>query len=777
MPSISGILVLTPTYASPRGAVANTQIRTAVVGIPGPAGPVGPQGLPGSGEGGGDALTANPLSQFAATTSAQLRGVVTDETGTEALVFAKSPTLVTPVLGAAAATTINGVTISGPGTLATGGFVLTLTAAAFVGGTNTGDQTISVGTTTTGAPGTAAAVSNTGTTTAPVFAFTVPRGDAGDAGPSQVAIPDDAEGSLAFVHAVDGQLGAVGYDDEFGFAFLRAGSTDVRIYTDGTFLVDGAPVGGGGGGTSDHAALTNLDYAAAGHTGFARTGGTNTFADDQTLAADRKLVLAASGAGFAGEVYAAEDGVVIAFGGTSIKLQDSALDAGGVAATFATVNGVTLTGSGTLATGSFALTTTGTAAVSGTNTGDQDLSAYALTTNPLSQFAATTSDQLRGVLTDETGTGAAVFAASPVFTTPNIGAATGSVTGNAGTATALQTARTFAMTGDVTYTSPAFDGTGDVTAAATLANSGATAGSYTNADITVDAKGRVTAAANGSGGGGGTTLVRTQDFRLTTESGVPVSTADRTAQSTIYLTPYTGNQIALYDGSAWAVRSTAEISLALSGLTAAKNYDVFAYWTGSAVALELSAAWTTDTARADAVARQDGVWVKSGGATRRLVGTVRAVSATTTEFSPRGSNGAAKIYLANADNRVPVPVQKRTATATWTYAVSTIRQANASTANEIEVVLCVPGAAEIYLVSRAGSAGRVNGIGFDSVTAYAADSVTATANNTTDMTGGCGMRETVSPGFHYFAWLEFRVSGTVTFYGAADSGLFGSVFC
>ena len=40
---------------------------------------------------GGDALVANPLSQFAATTSAQLRGVISDETGSDALVFANSP--------------------------------------------------------------------------------------------------------------------------------------------------------------------------------------------------------------------------------------------------------------------------------------------------------------------------------------------------------------------------------------------------------------------------------------------------------------------------------------------------------------------------------------------------------------------------------------------------------------------------------------------------------------------------------------------------------------
>lgn len=56
--------------------------------------------------GGGDALVANPLSQFAATTSAQLAGVISDETGSGALVFATSPTFVTPTLGAATATSI-----------------------------------------------------------------------------------------------------------------------------------------------------------------------------------------------------------------------------------------------------------------------------------------------------------------------------------------------------------------------------------------------------------------------------------------------------------------------------------------------------------------------------------------------------------------------------------------------------------------------------------------------------------------------------------------------
>ena len=64
------------------------------------------------------ALTNNKLDVFAATTSAELAGVISDETGTGALVFANTPTLVTPNIGAATGTslvlsgdlTVNGTT-------------------------------------------------------------------------------------------------------------------------------------------------------------------------------------------------------------------------------------------------------------------------------------------------------------------------------------------------------------------------------------------------------------------------------------------------------------------------------------------------------------------------------------------------------------------------------------------------------------------------------------------------------------------------------------------
>ncbi len=109
----------------------------------------------------------------------------------------------------------------------------------------------------------------------------------------------------------------------------------------------------------------------------------------------------------------------------------------------------------------------------GTGSGD------ALTSNPLSQFVATTSLQLKGVISDETGSGALVFADTPTLIAPLLGTPTSGVMTNvtgtaasltAGNATKWTTGRTISLTGDVTYTSGSLDGSGNVTGTATLAN-------------------------------------------------------------------------------------------------------------------------------------------------------------------------------------------------------------------------------------------------------------------------------------------------------------------
>jgi len=91
----------------------------------------------------------------------------------------------------------------------------------------------------------------------------------------------------------------------------------------------------------------------------------------------------------------------------------------------------------------------------------------------------TTSAALAAVISDETGSGSLVFADSPVFTTPNIGTATGSITGNAATATALQTARTI--------NGVAFDGTANI-------NIAAPQNLYVSSDQTITSGGALTLA-------------------------------------------------------------------------------------------------------------------------------------------------------------------------------------------------------------------------------------------------------------------------------------------
>lgn len=94
------------------------------------------------------AVIGSPLSQFAATTSAQLAGVISDETGSGLLVFDTSPTLVTPTLGVASATSINKVAITAPATSATITIAdgKTLTASNTLTFTGTDGSSIAFGT-------------------------------------------------------------------------------------------------------------------------------------------------------------------------------------------------------------------------------------------------------------------------------------------------------------------------------------------------------------------------------------------------------------------------------------------------------------------------------------------------------------------------------------------------------------------------------------------------------------------------------------------------------
>ncbi len=258
---------------------------------------------------------------------------------------------------------------------------------------------------------------------------------------------------------------------------------------------------------------------------------------------------------------------------------------------------------------------------------------------------------------------------------------------------------------------------------------------------------------------------KVQDFRLTLTSGLPVTTADVTAASTIYCTPKTGKQISLYTGSAWVTRSSAEFSLALSGLTSGKPYDVFCYDNAGTPTLEFLV-WTNDTTRATALAYQDGVLVKSGDATRRYLGTFYTTATTTTEDS------VSKRYLWNYYNRVARQLERKETTGSWTYTTATWRQANGATANQVNFVVGVveDSVSASVDASGYGSAGIVfcTAVGVNSTSAPSGTYSHVSSASEISMTPN--WRGVPAVGMNYLAWLEWsRASGTTTFLGAVNT--------
>lgn len=258
--------------------------------------------------------------------------------------------------------------------------------------------------------------------------------------------------------------------------------------------------------------------------------------------------------------------------------------------------------------------------------------------------------------------------------------------------------------------------------------------------------------------------------RLTLESGASFSVSDQTAKTTIYYTPHAHNRIALWNGNAWVRRTFGEVSLALGTLTADKNYDVFGYDNAGTFALELSAAWTNDSTRADALTTQDGVSVKSGATTRRLLGTIRTVTTTTVEDS------AAKRFVANQDNLMPRSLRLSITTDSWTYNGASWRSSNNSTANRVQWLNSRPAGVQVHgWVMVGGGNEGATGMGIDSTTAPSGlIAACALAGTDSQFATPAAYAGEVAAGFHYAQLLEYTRSGSVTFFGDGNVATFGS---
>lgn len=275
--------------------------------------------------------------------------------------------------------------------------------------------------------------------------------------------------------------------------------------------------------------------------------------------------------------------------------------------------------------------------------------------------------------------------------------------------------------------------------------------------------------------------------RLTLESGVPVSTTDQTAKTTLYYTPFVHDQLWLFTASAITRYTFSEISLSGPSLTSGKNYDVFCYDDAGTLKLELSAAWTNDSTKADALAWQAGVgWVKSADHSRFWLGMIRA-SATN-----QMSDTAASRLVWNRFRQVRRDlIAAGEATQYWDYGTATWRAANANTTVGQGRVEFVRGASDstvscdyltrIFANAPNGGDGTP-GVGLDSTTVNSAAVFASGYAYTNAMSLTAKWQANVAVGYHYLQSLEIAPSSfTTRFYGrytnVCQSGLMGTIQC
>jgi hypothetical protein len=231
--------------------------------------------------------------------------------------------------------------------------------------------------------------------------------------------------------------------------------------------------------------------------------------------------------------------------------------------------------------------------------------------------------------------------------------------------------------------------------------------------------------------------------RLTLASGVPVMTVDVAAATTIYYTPYNGNNIPVYNGTVFVPYAFPEISLALNATphVANTNYDLFVWNNFGTLQLVSGPAWSSATARVAALALVNGIQTNAaslsaiaGGNTPVTVpvnqgiyvGTFRTLAAgqTAMVMNPAAASGgnASILGLWNNYNRVKLRGVSIDNGVSYTYSATTIRQARASAGNQVNFIcglLEETISIELFTCATSGASGSAKmGFGLDTTTAF-----------------------------------------------------------
>lgn len=277
---------------------------------------------------------------------------------------------------------------------------------------------------------------------------------------------------------------------------------------------------------------------------------------------------------------------------------------------------------------------------------------------------------------------------------------------------------------------------------------------------------------------------------LSVQNGQPLPQIDVTGATTLYWTPCQGGGCWLIVNGQFKWFPAVQVSLSLSGMTAGKNYDVWCRSVSGVPTMDLSAAWTNDYTRAEALGRtSEGIQIKSGDSTRLWLGTIRATAATTTNDSML-SRLVWSYY--NRDQRDMLVTE---ATDSWAGASNNAwRYVNNSSANFVEFVTgaatSLNARAQILTTTSTQGKDGSTGIGLDSTTVISGiqgqNAITYGVQSHAEFRGmGVGsstIAGNTTFGYHKVNWLEYsNTSSGTTFYGDAgfpseyQSGLYATL--
>lgn len=241
-------------------------------------------------------------------------------------------------------------------------------------------------------------------------------------------------------------------------------------------------------------------------------------------------------------------------------------------------------------------------------------------------------------------------------------------------------------------------------------------------------------------------------FRLTLTNGTPLTTADVTGATHVYLNEYTHQRFKLYDGTRWVeyTLSSAVDSGAVT-LSAATLYYAYLYDNSGTLTLDLSTtAYTT----------QDGIRVKSGATSRLFVGWIYPSAANTMEDSD------AKRFVINWYNPEPRRIAYYDST-DHNYTAGGYRQWNGSSAAKAEFIAGHQAAIPVFFGFNGGDPALT--VGLDSTSAaYVGEIIcyAAFAGPAPQTVLGQGIVIAAqATGYHYIALLETGNPGNYSFGG------------